>query len=209
MAGEPTLSQHRSNDPDWVAYLQQLLIDAGYDPGPVDGIFGPRTDAAVREFQRDRGLEADGVVGPLTWAALTGAPPPDGDETDQSGGRGGGQGGDERLSLPQARALIVDFNQEAVSFEVSNIGELTWEPGDVAYRLTVLRDTTVVQEENDAIVGLAPFSSPFSRSTPFLGAHFPAVYNALIEVFDLRTMNLLDASTQELDTTVVPETGGV
>lgn len=50
--------------------VQQHLRELGYDPGPVDGIGGPRTDAAIRALQRDRGLKVDGIVGPQTWAHL-------------------------------------------------------------------------------------------------------------------------------------------
>ena len=54
-----------------VAKLQQLLKAAGADVEP-DGAFGQGTEAAVRKFQGDHGLAADGVVGSQTWAALRG-----------------------------------------------------------------------------------------------------------------------------------------
>lgn len=54
-----------------VRQVQQLLQTAGNDPGPIDGVFGPQTDQAVHGFQGANDLVQDGVVGPLTWEALT------------------------------------------------------------------------------------------------------------------------------------------
>ena len=52
--------------------VQQQLKAKGFDPGPVDGISGPRTRAAVRDFQRANNLRVDGIAGPNTRAALNG-----------------------------------------------------------------------------------------------------------------------------------------
>lgn len=50
-----------------VRLIQSLLARIGYNPGPVDGVFGQQTQQAVIAFQRDNGLIPDGVVGPATW----------------------------------------------------------------------------------------------------------------------------------------------
>lgn len=51
--------------------LQKFLNDAGYSCGPVDGIFGPLTEACVRAFQTaNPPLKVDGIVGPLTREVL-------------------------------------------------------------------------------------------------------------------------------------------
>lgn len=53
-----------------VRALQQALVAAGVDPGPVDGVFGQATAVAVAAFQAREGLLVDGEVGPQTFAAL-------------------------------------------------------------------------------------------------------------------------------------------
>lgn len=55
-----------------VKQLQQELKAAGLYSGPIDGKFGSQTDAAVKKFQRQHGLKADGWAGPQTLAKLKG-----------------------------------------------------------------------------------------------------------------------------------------
>jgi hypothetical protein len=50
--------------------IQQALATRGFDPGEIDGDYGPETQAAVAEFQRAVGLVVDGAVGPETAEAL-------------------------------------------------------------------------------------------------------------------------------------------
>lgn len=53
-----------------VRWLQTGLKTLGYDPGPIDGIMGPRTTAAIKQFQADNGLVPDGWAGIATEAKL-------------------------------------------------------------------------------------------------------------------------------------------
>lgn len=55
---------------DDVTGLQQRLLDMGFDCGRADGVFGAATEAALRDFQRNIGLPADGTCGPATFRAL-------------------------------------------------------------------------------------------------------------------------------------------
>jgi len=53
-----------------VRKLQKKLKKLGFNPGPLDGVFGRKTRAALIRFQKSRGLIADGIASPQTRAAL-------------------------------------------------------------------------------------------------------------------------------------------
>ncbi|MBL8951015.1 MAG: peptidoglycan-binding protein [Myxococcaceae bacterium] len=50
--------------------MQQKLKDAGHDPGPIDGAFGPKTKAALEAYQKAQGLKVDGIAGPESLGEL-------------------------------------------------------------------------------------------------------------------------------------------
>jgi hypothetical protein len=67
---------------DWrVAQVQELLKDARFNPGPIDGILGPRTKGALRRYQASQGLPATGALDEATRQALLPSErPPEGGE---------------------------------------------------------------------------------------------------------------------------------
>jgi peptidoglycan hydrolase-like protein with peptidoglycan-binding domain len=71
---EPNLQKGSTNPA--VRDLQEALKALGYKPGPIDGVFGATTEAAVKAFQQAKGITADGIVGKVTWINI--------DEADQS-----------------------------------------------------------------------------------------------------------------------------
>jgi N-acetylmuramoyl-L-alanine amidase len=94
---------------DDVGALQSQLGKLGFDCGRVDGIFGHLTDRALQDFQRNCGLEADGVCGPATARAI--------DAISSQSGSGPGvatlreieQLGSVGASLPDMRIVVGQF----------------------------------------------------------------------------------------------------
>ncbi|WP_427160436.1 glycoside hydrolase family protein [Aliinostoc sp. HNIBRCY26] len=80
-----------------VKQLQEILTQIKLDPGRIDGVFGDKTEIAVKKFQAQQGLETDGIVGLNTQAALN--------QLIQANLYGGNDG---KLPLPGV-ALIRDF----------------------------------------------------------------------------------------------------
>ena len=93
-----------------VTEIQTRLKAWGYYDGAVDGVYGSRTEAAVRYFQRKNGLAVDGQVGSATLAAL-GIP-----ETGGSGGGGGSYDGDVYLL---ARIISAEARGEPYNGQVA------------------------------------------------------------------------------------------
>src|SRR5690606_28221162 len=73
---DPVIVRPGMSGPE-VRAVQVALVAAGY-PIIADGTYGPRTEAAVRDFQARNGLEVDGLSGPATQHALGIGPAPGG-----------------------------------------------------------------------------------------------------------------------------------
>ena len=61
----------KGNSGAYVRYLQRKLESYLLPVGAIDGVFGSKTESAVKEFQKNNGIEEDGIVGANTWSALT------------------------------------------------------------------------------------------------------------------------------------------
>ena len=73
VAGKPVPYPFYGEESDRVRSAQERLALLGFDPGPLDGIFGPATRAAIEAFEASQprlSSQADGVFGPLTWRLL-------------------------------------------------------------------------------------------------------------------------------------------
>jgi peptidoglycan hydrolase-like protein with peptidoglycan-binding domain len=138
--GQPTVDQGDSGD---VVRRLQRAIRRTPDPGlVVDGIFGPATETAVKQFQQGAGLTVDGIVGPATWAALPdGGPMPVLSEgshgqvvrslqtvlTNGASQFGTGPGAIDGQLGPHTRAAVEAFQRWGGVTADGIVGEHTWD----------------------------------------------------------------------------------
>jgi len=64
------MNLRENNRGEDVKTVQEILKQLGYNPGPIDGWYGEKTESAVIQFQERNNLYADGIVGPNTWRGL-------------------------------------------------------------------------------------------------------------------------------------------
>jgi hypothetical protein len=69
-ASASTTAGVNGHDAQTVREVQQTLSQRGFDPGPIDGLWGPRTQAALRQFQQAQGMAASGTLDAATMSAL-------------------------------------------------------------------------------------------------------------------------------------------
>ena len=70
VAAKTYITLRKGDEGPDVVTLQQALAELGYLSGAADGNFGTGTQTAVKKFQQDRGLDADGIAGKMTQEAL-------------------------------------------------------------------------------------------------------------------------------------------
>ena len=66
----PSFARGKEMDKAEIMATQYLLRNRGFYKSRVDGVFGDATDAAIKKFQRAKGLKADGIIGGQTWPSL-------------------------------------------------------------------------------------------------------------------------------------------
>lgn len=154
---------------DWPA-IQRRLSLLGFDPGPADGIPGPRTEAALVAFKKSVGLRARPYVGPLTLSALFGADAPRSLSSDVPWMNEAGR----HIGLHEAR----DFTR--LSTWLRSDGKTLGDPRklpwcgdfvDTALRLTL------PDEPRPGALGVNPY---LARNWLLLGEESPARFGAIV-----------------------------
>jgi N-acetylmuramoyl-L-alanine amidase len=154
-----------------VEIVQSRLRQWGYYDGPVNGVFGPLTEDAVKLFQRRNGLVADGIVGPQTAKAIGITIGTDGGKYTPSGG--GAASGDvyllarcvygEARGEPytgQVAVAAVILNRVASSKFPNSIAGVIYQPGafDAVSdgQINLTPDETAIRAARDAMNGWDP-----------------------------------------------------
>lgn len=171
-----------------VSQLQTKLAQLGYAVGSVDGKFGPKTQAAVRKFQQDRGLKVDGIAGPQTVKELNRLT---GQSTNASGKSVGNKNVDTNLLahlihgeargepyLGQVAVGAVVMNRITDSNFPNTVAEIIYQPGAFSCvpdgQINLAPDASAIRAAQEAASGVDPsqgalfFFNPAKTSNKFI-----------------------------------------
>lgn len=158
-----------------VAEIQGLLNELGYEAGPVDGIAGPRTKAAITKFKADQKLPIDDRISPAFVATLQGAVNNSGAESDE-----------DAAGPPEEPVAIDEADTAGIAVSSKTLPRLNWrniydvsdepyyEVGD-NYIYSTGRIETAVQVTEDLVKWVVNDGSRYSATRNFLLP--PAVWN--------------------------------
>ncbi|HEU5120366.1 MAG TPA: peptidoglycan-binding domain-containing protein [Candidatus Nitrosocosmicus sp.] len=133
----------KGNAGEIVVTLQNLLVEKGYiERDFVDGNFGPGTEAAVKQFQTDNSLTADGIVGPATWQVLCSTAEPLSDETP------------EMISCPDGGSAGTSCPAETSKTSQPSVNKQITAPLDAADSIYIANKTIFLGSKN---ISLTPY----------------------------------------------------
>lgn len=147
-----------------IKQIQCLLTYLGYDPGEIDGAIGGNTMAAVKRFQGDYGLTADGIAGEQTTKMLIGAVTGTAAKVEKPGQEA--QGGGEKTGTPWDSIQYFKRSDPFIGCPCGKCGGFPVEPKEKLMRLAdgvrkaagkpmIPTSTVRCQEHNRAVGGVA------------------------------------------------------
>lgn len=146
---------------DDVRDLQHRLNALGFDAGQEDGVFGPLATSAVREFQRNAGLDVDGVVGPRTVAALRRLA-----RGHASGGIGVRARAREQLRLLAGRSLVgarILIDPSHGEGDPGHIGPSGACEADVSWHIASRLSARLASHGAEVVLSRGPATNPSAR----------------------------------------------